>query len=148
MTDLDDNEEMEEFQVNERKPLEKLLLKKGKNEFIFDPENGGGRRRRVKKVSRLELLGYNQDCEQENQNLTLNHYNSEPAHNHFCTTSQRPLGVSESLYQPDAQAKLIPVIDDGRHPDLNAISYQTMSQLLTKKVHPLLVIDCRFDYEY
>ena len=49
--------------MNERKPLEQLLLKKGKNEFIFDPENGGGRRRRVKKVSRLELLGYQENEE-------------------------------------------------------------------------------------
>jgi hypothetical protein len=53
MTDLDECESIEEFEMNERKPLEQLLLKKGKNEFIFDPENGGGRRRRIKKVSRL-----------------------------------------------------------------------------------------------
>ena len=53
MTDLDEYESIEEFEMNERKPLEQLLLKKGKNEFIFDPENGGGRRRRIKKVSRL-----------------------------------------------------------------------------------------------
>jgi len=36
-----------------------------RNEFVFDPENGGGRRRRTKKVSRLELLKLN---------------SSEPAH--------------------------------------------------------------------
>lgn len=30
-----------------------------RNEFVFDPENGGGRRRRTKKVSRLELLKLN-----------------------------------------------------------------------------------------
>lgn len=27
-----------------------------KNKFVFDPENGGGRRRRIKKVSRIEML--------------------------------------------------------------------------------------------
>jgi hypothetical protein len=31
-------------------------MKRGKNEFVFDPENGGGRRRRIKKLSRIELL--------------------------------------------------------------------------------------------
>ncbi len=36
----------------------------GKNEFKYDPENGGGRRRRNKKVSRIELLNLN-----ENQNI-------------------------------------------------------------------------------
>jgi len=33
-----------------------LISEKGKNEFVFDPENGGGRRRRVKKISRIEML--------------------------------------------------------------------------------------------
>jgi len=45
---------MEDVQVLE--PVEKLVKKLGKNEFVFDPENGGGRRRRIKKVSRIELL--------------------------------------------------------------------------------------------
>jgi len=50
------NNDVDEFESNERRPLEKLLLKRGKNEFVFDPENGGGRRRRIKKLSRLELI--------------------------------------------------------------------------------------------
>lgn len=50
------NNDVDEFESNERRPLEKLLLKRGKNEFIFDPENGGGRRRRIKKLSRLEMI--------------------------------------------------------------------------------------------
>lgn len=49
-------EDIDEFEKNERRPLEQLLLKRGKNEFIFDPENGGGRRRRIKKLSRIEML--------------------------------------------------------------------------------------------
>ena len=28
----------------------------GKNKFVYDPENGGGRRRRIKKVSRIEMI--------------------------------------------------------------------------------------------
>ena len=80
MTDQDECEGIEEFEMNERKPLEQLLLKKGKNEFIFDPENGGGRRRRIKKVSRLELLGYSDENEDPNLvNVQQNH--SEPSHN-------------------------------------------------------------------
>jgi hypothetical protein len=33
-----------------------LISQAGKNEFIFDPENGGGRRRRMKKISRIEMM--------------------------------------------------------------------------------------------
>ena len=47
---------MDEFAENEQRPLEQLLRMRGRNEFVFDPENGGGRRRRNKKVSRVELL--------------------------------------------------------------------------------------------
>lgn len=50
--------DLDEFDEDEKHPLEKLLMKRGKNQFVFDPENGGGRRRRIKKLSRLELLGY------------------------------------------------------------------------------------------
>jgi hypothetical protein len=34
----------------------KELVEKKKNKFVFDPENGGGRTRRVKKVSRIEMM--------------------------------------------------------------------------------------------
>jgi hypothetical protein len=37
-------------------PIDQMLRIRGRNEFIYDPENGGGRRRRNKKVSRIELL--------------------------------------------------------------------------------------------
>lgn len=58
MCESEDLEDIDEFENNERRPLEQLLMKRGKNEFIFDPENGGGRRRRIKKLSRLEMLAY------------------------------------------------------------------------------------------
>jgi hypothetical protein len=40
---------------------------KPKNDFKFDPENGGGRRRRVKNVSRIDMLLNEEmeDCENE-----------------------------------------------------------------------------------
>lgn len=50
------DEDIDEFDFNEKRPLEQLLLKRGKNEFVFDPENGGGRRRRIKKISRLDMI--------------------------------------------------------------------------------------------
>lgn len=57
MHSQDDAEDTNEFhQEEEMKPLEQLLKEKGKNEFVFDPENGGGRRRRIKKLSRIEFL--------------------------------------------------------------------------------------------
>lgn len=52
----DELEDIDEFDKNERRPLEKILEERGKNKFIFDPENGGGRRRRIKQVSRLGCL--------------------------------------------------------------------------------------------
>jgi hypothetical protein len=39
-----------------RKPVEQIIASKGKGEFRFDPENGGGRRRRIKAVSRFEII--------------------------------------------------------------------------------------------
>lgn len=54
----EESEGIEEFEYDEKRPLEQLLQKRGKNEFKFDPENGGGRRRRIKKLSRLEMLAY------------------------------------------------------------------------------------------
>ena len=61
--------DLEEFNEDEKHPLEKLLMKRGKNQFVFDPENGGGRRRRIKKLSRLEMLGLEstQDTKQVNE---------------------------------------------------------------------------------
>jgi len=48
---------VDEYSENEQRPLDQLLKMKGiRNEFVFDPENGGGRRRRNKKVSRVELF--------------------------------------------------------------------------------------------
>lgn len=52
-------DDVDEFQNDERQnqlPLDQILRMRGRNEFVFDPENGGGRRRRNKKVSRIELL--------------------------------------------------------------------------------------------
>jgi hypothetical protein len=43
--------------------LDSLISKIGKNKFIFDPENGGGRRRKIKKVSRLELLAQEEEVD-------------------------------------------------------------------------------------
>ena len=54
------SEDVEEFGHNEQRPLEMLLRMRGRNEFVFDPENGGGRRRRNKKMSRIELLNLDQ----------------------------------------------------------------------------------------
>jgi hypothetical protein len=50
-------DDVDEFSENEQRPLEQVLRMYGRNEFIFDPENGGGRRRRNKRVSRIEVLG-------------------------------------------------------------------------------------------
>jgi hypothetical protein len=33
-----------------------MISKIEKNKFVFDPENGGGRRRRIKKVSRIDMM--------------------------------------------------------------------------------------------
>jgi hypothetical protein len=46
--------EEEEFEI--REPIEELAHKIGPNKFVYDPENGGGRRRRIKKVSRIEMI--------------------------------------------------------------------------------------------
>jgi hypothetical protein len=49
---------VDEFSKEERRPFNEISFNqlRNKNEFVFDPENGGGRRRRTKKVSRIELL--------------------------------------------------------------------------------------------
>jgi len=47
-----------------------MVSKIKKNEFVFDPENGGGRRRRIKKVSRMEMiegLKFDKSSRQEEQ---------------------------------------------------------------------------------
>ncbi len=44
-------------------PAEEIVLKMKKNKFVYDPENGGGRRRRIKKVSRFQMV--EQDSEEE-----------------------------------------------------------------------------------
>lgn len=62
--------------------------------------------------------------------------------------SQRPLGVDESLYSSTSDASLLSLLQDCRNPELNSISSLTLSNLLTSKEQPYLIIDCRFEYEY
>ena len=49
-------DDVDEFEMDESKPLDDYMRLRNKNEFVYDPENGGGRRRRTKKVSRIEIL--------------------------------------------------------------------------------------------
>jgi len=72
-----------------KKPLEELIQEKGKGEFKFDPENGGGRRRRIKKLSRIQMLDEEME-EDETPNTAVCVK--------FENFAQRPLGVNESLY--------------------------------------------------
>lgn len=52
-----------------RRPLDEIIASRGKGEFHFDPENGGGRRRRIKTVSRFEVINSKDVEEEEDENL-------------------------------------------------------------------------------
>ena len=61
------------------------------------------------------------------------------------------LGIPDELFAEDDQAKLLQCLDyqDSFAPNCNPISGQTLADLLlTKDSHPVIIIDCRFDYEY
>jgi hypothetical protein len=51
-----------------RRPLDEIVASKGQGEFLFDPENGGGRRRRIKTVSRFEMISAKHVEEEEDDN--------------------------------------------------------------------------------
>ena len=117
-----------------------------RNEFVFDPENGGGRRRRTKKVSRLELLKLN---------------SVEPAHAvphktmvpqsafaKYEPLSNMPLGVRESLYCFEGLPRVLKLLEEPRDPSKNTISAETLAEFLQTTERPYLIVDCRFDYEY
>jgi DNA mismatch repair ATPase MutS len=79
------------------------------------------------------MLGYESHIETQKGHV----HTSQPKHmkpkthiseNNF---SLRPLGISETLYAESSDATLLKLLDDCRHPDLNTISHQTLSQLLT-----------------
>ena len=61
---------------------------------------------------------------------------------------KRPFYIDESLYSFDASPTLLQKLDDCRHPDLNSIDNNTLANLFKTSSQPMLVIDCRFDYEF
>ena len=61
------------------------------------------------------------------------------------------LGIEDELFQRDDQAKLLPMMDyyDAFNPTCNPISAATLANLLnSRKQHHVIIVDCRFDYEY
>ena len=113
---------------------------------MFDPENGGGRRRRVKKISRLPLL------QQEDHPESVSKISTYPTADTLAKepeqTGGRPFRVCETLYAEDSSATVLERLDDCRHPDLNSIDPTTLAQLVNSGSHPLLIIDSRFEYEF
>jgi hypothetical protein len=69
-----------------RRPLEEIVANMEKNKFVFDPENGGGRRRRVKNVSRIEMI-------KDNKKQKPISYEPEPA------LLTRPFNIHPDLYK-------------------------------------------------
>jgi hypothetical protein len=62
-----------------------------KNKFVFDPENGGGRRRRVKNVSRIEMI------KDSKKQIPVTH---EP----LLDLNSRPFNIHSDLYKEDSEA--------------------------------------------
>lgn len=106
------------------------MASKGKREFVFDPENGGGRRRRIKQVSRLEMLALEQKSKHDHRRELEKDFEEELR---IDCDSRRPLGVREELYQEDSDSQLLQKMDDCRHPDLNTIHHNTLADLLKQK---------------
>jgi M-phase inducer tyrosine phosphatase len=51
------------------------------------------------------------------------------------------------LYKNDSDAVVLEKMEDCRHPELNSITPETLTQLI-KSENNYLVIDCRFGYEF
>lgn len=87
-----------------RGPLEQAIANKGKGEFKFDPENGGGRRKRIKKISRIEMLQAEEANQQANNRLNGDFdedFDDDNDMMNSCVNLDemlRPLGVCETLY--------------------------------------------------
>jgi len=62
--------------------------------------------------------------------------------------SLRPMGICDSLYKNDSDAKIMAKLEDCHNPDLNSISNHTLSELIKSGKQNYLIIDCRFEYEY
>ena len=60
------------------------------------------------------------------------------------------LGIEDELFQEDDTATLLEKLDfkDAFAPACNPIEGQTLANLLHNQSHPVIIIDCRFDYEY
>jgi hypothetical protein len=98
-----------------------------RNEYVYDPENGGGRRRRTKKVSRLELLKLNTEPAHSVPHMTIV---PQSAFARYEPMSSMPLGVKESLYSVESQATALKLVEEPRDPSKNTISHETLANFL------------------
>ena len=62
------------------------------------------------------------------------------------------LGIEIELFQCNDKARILPLMDshDAFNPTCNPIDSGTLAQALNQKIdgQPMVVIDCRFDYEF
>ena len=120
------------------------------NPFIFDPENGGGRRRRVKNISRIDYF-LNQPSQHHKIQIKFKAPVLPKPLQAEILNSNCPMNIDPSNYSFDGAARLLEKLEDPRNQGKNSISPDTLANFLsTADQHqtPYLIVDCRFDYEY
>ena len=62
------------------------------------------------------------------------------------------LGIEDELFQEDDSATLLPTLDFtqavSQSAPCNPIDSQTLANLMKSQSHPVMIVDCRFDYEF
>jgi hypothetical protein len=127
-------EDVDEFSKEERRPFNEISFNqlRNKNEFVFDPENGGGRRRRTKKVSRIELLKLSSNFQsssapKEKSEDVSDSEEEAQVQKDSQPLSTMPMGVNPNLYRAEFEAKALTIIEEPRNPGKNSITPDTLA---------------------
>ena len=68
----------------------------------------------------------------------------------ICSISNPQVMIEDELFQETDEAQLLPKLefDQAFCPEKNPISANTLANLLHNGNNPVMIVDCRFDYEY
>lgn len=90
--------------------------------------------------------------EDENDNDVIKPDDELPTQEQSQPALADSLGIEDELFQEDDTAKLLPTLDYYQavsySAPCNPIDGQVLADLIKSQSHPVIIIDCRFDYEF
>lgn len=141
------------------------------NKFVFDENNGGGRRHRQHNVSRIAHLRGGEDglrdcavnlfstdtpravVQEDDEAMPFERISEaqmEESPNMRVDQIETGMGIPDALLEEDGEAKLLPKMDleEARNPHMNPIDGATLAKLMQGQNQPYMIVDARFEYEF